>query len=387
MGLFSKKEIYQYKLLERYWIDIEEVNKRFNSDPKANTKYLQRDYCELVAESSKYMFYRYLAYEDGSGGYILRQTKSNPSYVVYFGESKYFNIVFYDHLFQTSQSGELGRFFITIADADDGRRMRTNWLSPNGNFVNIGGYGRFYCQDSVKDATVEGDSLIFKIHREKAGNINQEPDNGILLNEDIDYELVVNYVNGKFVASSSLARASTGSNNRPETNKGIKNEMDFYNECLEKYVKIAQENSLAKRGVIFVPELLQFGQSYELRLLTDQHYIDLYKNDPSQYYFVLFQLSLIYGLIAGSEWHYAFSSFKETMEKAYYNNSDYLPKVLRDLGISQDTLVEVMNEAFKEMMELHEPYWKLNDPRGYTFNGLLASYQLGVSMILGVLGY
>ena len=27
MGLFSKKEIYQYKLLERYWIDIEEVNK------------------------------------------------------------------------------------------------------------------------------------------------------------------------------------------------------------------------------------------------------------------------------------------------------------------------------------------------------------------------
>ena len=37
---------------------------------------------------------------------------------------------------------------------------------------------------------------------------------------------------------------------------------------------------------------------------------------------------------------------------------------------------------FEKWIAIHEPYWKLADPRDYTFKAMLASYQLGVSMIL-----
>ena len=42
---------------------------------------------------------------------------------------------------------------------------------------------------------------------------------------------------------------------------------------------------------------------------------------------------------------------------------------------------------FDKWMELHEPYWKLADPRQYTFDATLAAYQLGVSVILEKYGY
>jgi hypothetical protein len=44
-------------------------------------------------------------------------------------------------------------------------------------------------------------------------------------------------------------------------------------------------------------------------------------------------------------------------------------------------------KLYAEWKTQHEPYWALNDPRQYTFNATLASFQLGVSMILEKLGY
>ena len=44
-------------------------------------------------------------------------------------------------------------------------------------------------------------------------------------------------------------------------------------------------------------------------------------------------------------------------------------------------------EIFRRWVALHEPYWKLRDPRDYTYRAMVAGYQLGVSMMLEKLGY
>lgn len=36
---------------------------------------------------------------------------------------------------------------------------------------------------------------------------------------------------------------------------------------------------------------------------------------------------------------------------------------------------------------MHEPYWKLEDPRKHTMAAMLAAYQLGISMVLEKYGY
>ena len=85
------KKIYQHKMLERCKVDLEEALRQ------SGTEY--NNHCGLVAESKEYLFYRYAAYSDGSGGYILRSNKAKPKEIVFFGRSCRYNCVFHDFLF------------------------------------------------------------------------------------------------------------------------------------------------------------------------------------------------------------------------------------------------------------------------------------------------
>lgn len=201
MGLFSKKEPYQCKILEKYKIDIEKTNQAFQRGENKRQPWEGTERCDFVGESEFYHFYRYRTYPDFSGGYILRREKSKPKNVVYFGENKIFNCVFHDYLFQVSSGGELGRFGITGRNVNDGTLIKFNWLSEKAKFVLINGYGRFYSQDSVKKVYIQDGKLIFEVSREKSEDPrekNPKPDKYDL---DIEYKLVVDYEAGKFVAT------------------------------------------------------------------------------------------------------------------------------------------------------------------------------------------
>ena len=161
----------------------------------------------------------------------------------------------------------------------------------------------------------------------------------------------------------------------------------FAQACLQEYLRIVNEYSYATKGPVVVPELLQYGMSYEMRILNDHHYISEYGNNPVQYYYVIFQLSLVCGFIAGKTWHLNFGDFNSVMEEAYYNNSKYMKDIYLDLDLDKETFSEILDKLYNKLLELHKPYWDLNDPREYTFNALFAAYQLGVSMILNKFGF
>ena len=88
MKFFSKKEPYQYKILEKYKIDIEKTNQTFLYSSNATDNWRGREFCELVAGNKDYLFYAYRTYSDGNGGYILRQDKIKPKNVVFLVKIK-----------------------------------------------------------------------------------------------------------------------------------------------------------------------------------------------------------------------------------------------------------------------------------------------------------
>ena len=192
---FKPKEIYQYKILEKYKIDIEETN-RLHETGKTQA----RDYCKLIAKDGQYFFYGYKTHSDGSGGYVLRQEIRNPKHVVFFGESRKYNIVYKGFLFQVNENGEVGNFGITARNTENGSLIKYNWLSDRGIFVSINGFGRYYCQDTVKDVSIKDDKLVFKISRKKSKDPYNEysPDK---YDMDTQYDLIVENKGSNFVAT------------------------------------------------------------------------------------------------------------------------------------------------------------------------------------------
>ena len=198
MGLFSRKEIYKYKVLQKYKIDIESTNRAFQENKTSDKDWRGREYCELVAENDNYQFYGYKTYSDHSGGYILRREKRNPKNIVFFGESKVFNCAFHDYLFQVNHSFELGRPGITGRNINNGSLIRFNWLSKKAVYIVINGYGRFYSQDSGKDLFIKDGKLVFKISRKKSYDPYHKDTTPDKYDIDTEYDLVVEYVAGEY---------------------------------------------------------------------------------------------------------------------------------------------------------------------------------------------
>lgn len=187
---FKKKAIYKYNMLEKYKIDLEFAKNDGNT------------VVEKIGESLNYIFYKFREKDATlSSYYILRQEKSNPKKVVYFGEYEDINCVFNEHLFLTRKSGELNRFdrFICL-NVETGEKTIYKWKSPFGYMEVINGYGRFYNQDSIEKIYVENNKMIMEVNRKKTSDkeaLEYE------YNLDMKYILTVEYINNQFVASYS----------------------------------------------------------------------------------------------------------------------------------------------------------------------------------------
>ena len=59
----------------------------------------------------------------------------------------------------------------------------------------------------------------------------------------------------------------------------------------------------------------------------------------------------------------------------------------KDAGMTKEKRDGLYQAVFAKWLALHEPYWKMSDPREYTYQAMLAAYQLGISVILEKYGY
>lgn len=175
------------------------------------------------------------------------------------------------------------------------------------------------------------------------------------------------------------------------TDEELKKPNDFYTECVEVFHNIAMSLSIAKRGLIFIPELMKIGENTILMYLKDPFFQTECNGNPYQYYYLIMSLSIETGMCFAARWHNDFDSLNKYVEEIIENGPADDANVLMNKYLSKEVIGEQGNELFNKIydkwVELHEPYWDLKDPRAYTFKALVAAYQLGVSMILEIFGY
>ncbi len=199
--MIFKKPIYDYKMLDKFKINIDKCQKK-------------KEIClEKMCESNNYIFYKYQEKNEWYyPAYILRQSKENKKNVVFFGNFLPFYCIYKGHLFLAEESGELfkGRDLITCINVENGNVTRYKWKSEYGIVRNINGYGRVYCQDSIKKVYVSNDTLIIEITREKT---NDESANDYKYNYSMDYVLSIKYNNGFFEPNYSFINDKKITNN------------------------------------------------------------------------------------------------------------------------------------------------------------------------------
>ena len=197
--------------------------------------------------------------------------------------------------------------------------------------------------------------------------------------------------NGKkvsFDANASIPPEGAKVNYRD--NSGISSPTAFYTECTMAYHEYAKTQGYAHKGLIFIPELIPLGQKAVLAYLQDPFLTFEYSSTPDTYYYVINSFAFQTGIIYGATWHESYATLKGGFDNKVIKDGPWEhvePLFKKDLEMSKEEFERFGQELYALWKNQHEAYWKLNDPRQYTFNAMLASFQLGVSMILEKLGY
>lgn len=172
--------------------------------------------------------------------------------------------------------------------------------------------------------------------------------------------------------------------------KGITNPQQFYTDCVAVYHNRAKELGFAERGVIFIPELIPLGEKAVLLFLKDP-YIQQQIPDPFDYYSVALNTAIRCGILFGAKWHTDLSELEKPgyIESVIESSPVSLTRDLikSELGLDDKSYKDFSYKIFEKWVEMHKPYWELNDPRQYTVNATVAAFQLGVSMILCKYGF
>ena len=165
---------------------------------------------------------------------------------------------------------------------------------------------------------------------------------------------------------------------------------DFYKDCLSSFHQFASEKGYVKNGIIFIPELMPIGERIVKAFLTDPFFISEYASDPLQYYYAIVGLSIQAGMVIADKWHTNYSELKNGfVDTVISEGPAEMAQALMDANfhVNAEKANEFYSGIYTIWMQLHNPYWVVNDPRKYTFLGTVAAYQVGISTILGQYGF
>lgn len=164
----------------------------------------------------------------------------------------------------------------------------------------------------------------------------------------------------------------------------------FYTTCLKEFHDVGEKRGLTPKGVIFIPELLEYGQKASLWYLKNKQLQERFPN-PEVYYHLGVLTLTSFGIFCGHTWDIDFDlmqdpRFVEAMMRG--NPTNIAEDVIKnELGLSHQKYDDFCSEIFDLWLKNMDPYCKMRDPGQYVFNATLAAFQLGVSMILSAKGY
>lgn len=191
-----------------------------------------------------------------------------------------------------------------------------------------------------------------------------------------------------FDANASISPEGVGVN-EPDHSE-LSSPTAFFAKCTMAFHEYAQAHGYAHRGVVFIPELIALGQKAVLAYLQDPFLTFEYSSDHDTYYYIINSFAFQTGIAYGAAWHQSYTDLENGLADQMIQDGpwEYVEPLFRDdLAMTKEQFEQFGRGLYEVWKTQHEPYWVLNDPRQYTLNATLASFQLGVSMILEKFGY
>lgn len=187
-------------------------------------------------------------------------------------------------------------------------------------------------------------------------------------------------------------------NTEPETKPpvtaeslGLSDPMDFFDKCLEDFHDVPMLYNLDKNGIIVFPDLIAAGKEVVLSLLKNPNINAKLKDRPEDFYYLIMRLSFKSGIALAAKWHEQPAKFDAYIDKILEYGPVKDADALIERFFSDSSFFVLENEffdsLFDSMIKAIEPYLVLPDSRDYIFNALLATYQVGVSMVLDKFDY
>ena len=166
----------------------------------------------------------------------------------------------------------------------------------------------------------------------------------------------------------------------------MKTANEFYEDCLDGFVKTAQRFGYANSGARGNETLLKCAGKSVRELLKYKDLIKLFGKDPLTYYYYINGLAFAMGIVLAMLQINAPEKFKDrNLIPMIVNDPDTSAHdlafhTMQQFGMSSDIYNQLVQELYDTFKELHEPYWKPGEPRDYTLSALYASFMTGCSI-------
>ena len=176
-----------------------------------------------------------------------------------------------------------------------------------------------------------------------------------------------------------------------EKDKNMNTNESFYERCLTAFLSKAKESGVANKGYIFVPELLIQGKAIVNSMLSDPGYV--YQcSGPIQLYYTIMGLSIYAGMAMSAMWHEDYSRVKNgygdyLLSEGPADEGIRLLKKHFSSNISKNQGNEFFHSIFDEWKKILSTVGSFTNQSPYARESMLASFMLGVSMMLEKLGY
>ena len=163
----------------------------------------------------------------------------------------------------------------------------------------------------------------------------------------------------------------------------------FYSDCVADFHNEALKYGIAKRGLIFIPELMPIGENIALRFLQNRVLPTKCNGNQGYYYYLIMCTCIDAGICLATRWHEQFSTLNQFADEIMLKGptDGAALRKMHFAGEVMDWQGDFFPRVSIRLMAMLEPYWKLSDSRDYILKAMVAAYQLGVSMILEKFGY
>ena len=166
----------------------------------------------------------------------------------------------------------------------------------------------------------------------------------------------------------------------------MKTQDEFYDECFNAFIVVAQGFGYANSGARGNEVLSKRAEQSVRELLKYKPMIKAFGNDPMMYYYHVNGLAFAMGIVL---------AMLQLNAPQKFGERDLIPMIVNDPATSAHDLAfhtmqqfgmvpeiynQLVQELFKKFQELHEPYWKVKEPRPYTIAAFYAAFMTGCSI-------